>query len=445
MPASCPRGGPGRAHQDFQHYVEALTFGRPFGKDAIVPLHDLPLTTIGDDKFSLAANVRDASDVILSATPPQCIGICGDWGSGKTSFMHFLEEAASEVATTIWFDSWKYEGAGLLYSLMRHVSEQAKQTEVAKTILRGTVVVSAAVANFASLGGLKNVEEGARIGDAIFSTDLVETKYDTLQTLSADFACLESEILKRSGGERIVVFLDDLDRCLPENAIHTLEALKNHYVSRKTVFVIGIDSKVVGRALQGRYSNFSGFDADAYLDKIFTFRLRLPPCPMSGLVHLVSSFGFPSLTDKAPERIAQTIQDCGIANPRRTKVLGYRLNLLEPVLPHIFPTIDSEDGILRVLTAVLGLHEYHMDAFVALRASSPKALALLPSALKPSKADKQVLIDTYGLNLDAYPFSDQRVLRFLKVIAELKSSEKKVLHNIFAVAERTPRREPVSP
>ena len=47
-------------------------------------------------------------------TTPFCIGIVGKWGSGKTSFMHLLENRLLKDNTEpriipVWFNPWKYE------------------------------------------------------------------------------------------------------------------------------------------------------------------------------------------------------------------------------------------------------------------------------------------------------------------------------------------------
>ena len=403
-------------------------------------IFDQPLLHAGDDNFSLHVNIRDVLDVINSESAQQLIGVCGDWGSGKTSFMHFIEEAISDSATTFWFDSWQYEGAGILYSLMRHMTEGVSEESAVSTLLKSTVVVSGALANLVSEGGLRHVEDGAKIAQSVFGQEEMESRYRAICKMKDAFTGLESRILKDTRKERIVVFLDDLDRCLPENAIKTLEALKNHYIATRTVFLIGVDAQVITRALDSRYSNYSGFDADAYLDKVLTYRLRLPPCPPSGLVALLRRAGLQPLGEDALEEIARSLRDCGIPNPRKTVVLGYRLRQSASVLNHLFETA-SDRWVFRILPAVLALHEYHFEAFVALREKGVDSLGLLKSALRPTGADREMLRTKYGINLDAYPFSEQKVVRILKVIADFDTDRKKDLHNMFCVAERTPRRE----
>ena len=52
---------------------------------------------------------------------------------------------------------------------------------------------------------------------------------------------------------RFVVFIDDLDRCLPENALEVLESMKLFFDLEGFVFVVGLDRRVIERAVQLKY------------------------------------------------------------------------------------------------------------------------------------------------------------------------------------------------
>jgi hypothetical protein len=78
---------------------------------------------------------------------------------------------------------------------------------------------------------------------------------------------------------RLFVFVDDLDRCLPEDAVAALEAIKLFLDLNGCVFVLGMDREVVEQGIRVRYASFEkvGFDARAYLDKIIQVPFNLPP------------------------------------------------------------------------------------------------------------------------------------------------------------------------
>ena len=90
-----------------------------------------------------------------------------------------------------------------------------------------------------------------------------------------DFALL----LEKADIKRLVVFIDDLDRCLPENIIETLEAIKLFLFVPGTAFVIGADERLVQYAVRQRFPELPGPEAEVgrdYLEKLIQIPIRLP-------------------------------------------------------------------------------------------------------------------------------------------------------------------------
>lgn len=109
---------------------------------------------------------------------------------------------------------------------------------------------------------------------------------------------------------RVVVFVDDLDRCLPDNALEVLEAMKLFFDIPGFIFVAGLDEHVVRQAVGARLRRLhessgaiSGPSADNdsarvaamaererdYLDKIFQIPYRLPQATTNELNKLLTS------------------------------------------------------------------------------------------------------------------------------------------------------------
>src|SRR5581483_6682801 len=76
--------------------------------------------------------------------------------------------------------------------------------------------------------------------------------------------------------DKLVIFIDDLDRCLPENAITVLESLKLFFDNRYCIFVVGIDHDVVEEGIQHRYAGKLSLNGRDYLDKIIQIPFFLP-------------------------------------------------------------------------------------------------------------------------------------------------------------------------
>lgn len=109
----------------------------------------------------------------------------------------------------------------------------------------------------------------------------------SLEQFEAAFAEAVRLILGDEG--RLIVFVDDLDRCLPEKAVEVLEAIKLFLEVPGTVFVIGMDRQVIERGIEARYGRLFRLEeageqrvplpirGDTYLQKIFQIPFHLPP------------------------------------------------------------------------------------------------------------------------------------------------------------------------
>lgn len=75
-------------------------------------------------------------------------------------------------------------------------------------------------------------------------------------------------------GDRLVIFIDELDRCKPTYAIKLLERIKHYFNQEKVTFVFSTNIKELNKTVCSYYGQ--GFSADRYLDKFFNLRLQLP-------------------------------------------------------------------------------------------------------------------------------------------------------------------------
>ena len=96
------------------------------------------------------------------------------------------------------------------------------------------------------------------------------------------FEQINREHVEKRG--RLVVFVDDLDRCLPERAVEALEAIKLFLDVPGCIFVLGVDRQVIERGIQVRYKDFDAgsigpilLDGARYLEKIIQIPFSLPP------------------------------------------------------------------------------------------------------------------------------------------------------------------------
>ncbi len=130
---------------------------------------------------------------------------------------------------------------------------------------------------------------------------------------------------------RLVVFIDDLDRCLPEQAVSVLEAIKAFLHIEGCVFVLGIDREIIERGIRVRYKEFALAGAAApgpfpvaerdYLEKIVQVPFRLPPLAPQTVRRFLDS-RLPSVDRLSAEERRQVadLMAAGLQrNPRKVK------------------------------------------------------------------------------------------------------------------------------
>lgn len=225
---------------------------------------------------------------------PVAIGVFGDWGSGKTTVLklvsdEFDADGASDRdirdVLVVWTQPWEYDPlldpkATLIEQVLSAVqAEVAKNAGLAEKLrsrfadLRERVDVSKAItlaAQTAITVSPPSIDQLA----AIFSKDS-GAEQPTLQGFRDEYATLMSEL---EGISRVVVLVDDLDRCLPETVVGTLEAIKLFLSVPRMGFVIAADERSVTQAIATRYEQAPKPQEMArdYLEKIVQIPLTVP-------------------------------------------------------------------------------------------------------------------------------------------------------------------------
>lgn len=237
-------------------------------------------------------------DVIRDETVlPVTIGVFGDWGSGKSSILKIMyNELAAEdkdelkdETLVIYLNGWVFEGyddakAALMETIIEHFEKHKRfgsiVKEKAKKLIKSVrwmrvlglgfkkVIVPGALAYFTGGASLlpmlldkfksfKPEELASKLtgeGAGEFLKSLVKKPEEEDETtLIREFRDDFDDMLKESKIRKLVVIIDDLDRCTPERIIENLEAIKLFLNVQKTAFVIGADPRIVRHAIEHRY------------------------------------------------------------------------------------------------------------------------------------------------------------------------------------------------
>jgi hypothetical protein len=289
-------------------------------------LTDNPITLVKDDRFGFDSYARALKVAILQAEPlPLCVGILGAWGSGKSSFMYMLEDLIKEEAKkpsdkkieTIWFNPWKYDQKEDLWNaLIQTILNSIIAAQTIKPEIRQTAKNLALATTWLALkktipavtAGVISAQNLDKIVDAFNKKD--EKYYRHINTFEKDFTRVVKDF---TNDGKLVIFIDDLDRCLPENAITVLESLKLFIGNAHCIFVLGMDHSIVEAGIKIRYGDKTLITGRDYLDKIIQVPFFLP------------SVFYDKLKDSLPkdtafaEEVWEIIRMGMGGNPRKTR------------------------------------------------------------------------------------------------------------------------------
>ena len=249
---------------------------------------DLPIDGSGNednrDLLGLEQHAEALAGFIEMCSTPMTIGIQGDWGSGKTSLMNFVRaRLGNERALNIWFNTWQYAQFGnesqlassMLINLMQKIKSEGKPSkQVWHNVSRfiRSVVQASTLDSGVTLTGkslLDAIEGRGELDDA-----------GLFERMKEDFGKVIKDILEQGNKERVVIYIDDLDRLAPTKAVELLEAAKNLIDVEGCVFVLAVDYDVVIRGLRQRKGydagDFRESEGKSFFDKIIQVPYRMP-------------------------------------------------------------------------------------------------------------------------------------------------------------------------
>lgn len=268
------------------------------------------------DMINNRAIAKTIVDLIIeSKDKPISIGIHGDWGAGKSSVLEMVEDEfqGKEKTECIKFNGWKHQGfedakIALMSAIVSELVEKRdlknKCGDAVKKIWKninwlnvakgaGSLAITATtgVPPIGLLTGIIDTLKG-NFADAEKVSGTIDTvgKYlkesrvfdDTSTTKEfAEFQEAFSDLLEKSEIDKLVILIDDLDRCLPEVTIQTLEAIRLFMFSNSTAFVIAADESMIEYAVKKHFpeaydNNLSKEFSKRYLEKLIQVPFRLP-------------------------------------------------------------------------------------------------------------------------------------------------------------------------
>jgi KAP family P-loop domain len=316
--------------------------------------------------------------------PPFTVGLFGPWGSGKSTVLRLVGDQVrsrnKRRCLIIEFNPWIHRKEPNLLIPLLHTIHDALASEDGTAVRKSarklwTCLVrlgAGAALQFATAGAvnLKQIEE-------------LEEKYlketatarSELRQLRTTLQGIAHELAER--GTRLVLFIDDLDRCEPTEIVDVLEGIKLFLDVDNILCVIAVDRSILDVGIEARYLK-AGFPPEAvaglgarYLDKIVQLPLYVLPLSDRDVDNLIETLG---LNARAAAGLA-SVRGALVPNPRHIKRIA---NMLASTLL----TTGDNGGFVDELVAKLAVLRVQFPSIFEAAIARPEFLHALAAVYR---------------------------------------------------------------
>lgn len=265
-------------------------------------------TSLKEDTFDRGKDIREFIEGLELIEGNAFISLDAKWGDGKTFFVRqieetlkyfrakqmeteekllkdlesyeYLKESVAVKETTVehiylpvYYNAWMYDDHNdPLMSLLLVMTKQCGGAYNTKINTKSLGERLLAVASSLPISIKK-------INPATIIKDLQEGKMDILSAVKTEEDIKEcvrdvfNDIIVEEA-EKLVVFIDELDRCKPSFAIEMLERIKHYFDDERIIFVVSLNKEQLIHTISNYYG--SEFDATRYLNRFFDVSINLP-------------------------------------------------------------------------------------------------------------------------------------------------------------------------
>jgi predicted KAP-like P-loop ATPase len=358
-----------------------------------------------DRDFLNFTGVADTvAEIIVQAKGrPISIGISGAWGVGKSSMIKLVARSLTQRSGKsegdfifVEFNAWLYQGyddarAALMEVIGDKLAAEAESRKsgldkakefvervrwfrLAKLLAGSAVALHAGLPPVGLIGELyglgktlvggqvsadtmeKSEKVAGEVGDAAAGLLAAKKQSSPPQEIHALRESFEKtlEAMKVT----LVVLIDDLDRCLPETTISTLEAIRLFLFLKNTAFVIAADDGMIKYAVRRHFRDLNDDLVINYFDKLIQLPIRVPPLGTQEvraymmLLYLDNS----PLDEKRKEEIRSAI--CGqLAHTWQGKRVdrAFMQTLHDKFEPELVGQFDAADRLAHLMTTASGI------------------------------------------------------------------------------------------
>jgi len=281
------------------------------------------ILTDNETKVDLLNNEAIAETIVklLRDRPdrPVTIGVHGDWGAGKSSVLEMIEAKLGTASSVLClrFNGWRFQGfedakialiEGIVNGLVEKRPALGKAGDAVKEVFARIDWLKAAKKAgglaFTAFTGIPTPDQIQSVIGMVEGLAADPTKLATKENLEAavgglkdlvkpgsesrnvpeeveEFRKAFKNLLDKAGTDQLIVLIDDLDRCLPDTAIETLEAVRLFVFTDRTAFVVAADEAMIEYAVRKHFPDLPDSTgpqtyARNYLEKLIQVPFRIP-------------------------------------------------------------------------------------------------------------------------------------------------------------------------
>lgn len=342
----------------------------------LIPTEENLLHTLNKDLLKRNKDLVRFYDLILAQEGVSSIAIDGRWGSGKTFFVKQsmllinaknpmsdmddekrasivyslpfpkkAEDVPENYDVAVYYDAWENDNdtdpvLSLVYEIIKQLGinyafeDNSNVFRLAGSVLEALTGrnINGIIENLKSENPLTKIKEEKDLHENIknFFTELLVER-----------------------GNRLVIFIDELDRCKPSYAVQLLERIKHYLCDERITFVFSVNLGELQHTIKHYYGNT--FDACRYLDRFFDMRLSLPPADKTAFYRemgLDSSYGLEKISRKVIDTYNMELREA-TRFYRQVKTAAYEPTHDSRKWDFAFPDGKGKQLLLMYITPIL--------------------------------------------------------------------------------------------
>lgn len=263
-----------------------------------------------NDKLQREEEVKNLTALFDIVDNQMVLAVNSQWGTGKTSFLKMWNQyLMNEGYKTVFFNAWENDYVeDPFIAFVNEIRESINDEDKVKSFIEKAKKVGLALVKQSPKMVSKMIKEntGFDSGEIVSDDELAKMLSDKIDNYDENKKSVDKfkkELGKIADKEfeeskkPIVIFVDELDRCIPDYAISLLERIKHFFNAQNIIFILGIDKEALSNSIKVIY----GYQTDVagYLTRFIDLEYRLKETNRKLYVeYLLSRYKFNELFEK---------------------------------------------------------------------------------------------------------------------------------------------------